>query len=145
MADRLISTPKILFQAPRFFAIKNWKKFQHYKHRNPPWIKLHQEIFTSTDWVMLADASKLLAVVCMVIASRLDGFVPNDPAYIKRVAYLNGDVDLAPLISCGFLIEVLAPASERKQLRTNADPETEYRGRDREENGLPTKKEEVIE
>jgi len=22
--------------------VKNWGKFQHYKDRNPPWIKLHR-------------------------------------------------------------------------------------------------------
>ena len=109
----------------KYYAIKNWRHFQHYKHRNPPWVKLHQEILTSADWVMLADASKLLAVVCMLVASRNDGKVPNDPAYIKRVAYLNGKVDLQPLIQCGFLINPLAVAINGKHLRTNADTETE--------------------
>ena len=32
-------------------TIKNWHKFQHYKDRNPPWIKLHYEILTRPDWV----------------------------------------------------------------------------------------------
>lgn len=107
----------------QYLYVKNWRKFQHYKHRNPPWIKLHREIFTSQDWVMLDDASKLLAVVCMVEAGKLDGMVPSEPAYLQRIAYLQKLPNLKPLIECGFLTEALADASESKQLRTNADPE----------------------
>lgn len=104
--------------------IKNWSKFQHYKDRNPPWIKLHCDIFTSEDWVMLADASKLLAVACMVIASKNNGCVPNDPHYIKRVAYLEELPNLKPLIDCGFLENMLADASDCKQDIADARPET---------------------
>lgn len=106
-----------------YYYVRNWRRFQHYKHRNPPWVKLHQEIFTSADWVTLADASKLLAVVCMVVAGKHEGRVPNDPAYIKRVAYLDSKPNLTPLIECGFLVKTLADASDCKQVRTNADPE----------------------
>lgn len=107
---------------PDFLTIKNWKKFQHYKNRNPPWIKLHYEIMTSPDWVMLADASKLLAVVCMMIASRNEGRVPNDPAYIRRVAYLDSLPNFKPLIDSGFFIE---SASRCKRMKADARPETE--------------------
>lgn len=102
--------------------VKNWEKFQHYKDRNPPWIKLHFEILASEDWVMLADASKLLMITCMMIASRNNGTIPNDPNYIKRVAYLDKLPNLTPLIECGFLINPLADAIT---LQADARPETE--------------------
>lgn len=111
--------------SPVRYRIRNWERFQHYKHRNPPWIKLHVEIFSSADWVMLDDASKLLAVACMVIAAKHDGCVPDAPDYIKRVAYLRATPNLKPLIACGFLEILQADASACKQLRTNAVPETE--------------------
>jgi len=111
--------------APKQYAIRNWRRFQHYKHRNPPWIKLHTEILSSEDFVVLDDASKLLAVVCMVIAAKHNGLVPAIPAYLKRVAYLDKEPNLKPLIECGFLVESLADDSVSKQLRTNADTETE--------------------
>lgn len=104
-----------------YLTVKNWEKFQHYKDRNPPWIKLHYEIMTSSDWVMLADASKLLAVVCMMIASRNNGQIPANPEYIKRVAYLDKAPNLTPLIECGFLINPLADAST---MQADARPET---------------------
>jgi len=104
------------------FEIANWKNFQHYKDRNPPWIKLHVEILTSKTWVMLDDASRCLAIASMVIASKNDGKIPNDPDYFKRVAYLN-NVNFKPLIDIGFLID----ASGCYQVLADARPE-ERRG-----------------
>lgn len=106
------------------FRVRNWTKYQHYKDRNPPWIKLHVEILSSEDWVTLDDASKLLAVVCMVIAAKGDGIVPDNPAYIQRVAYLSKCPDLKPLVACGFL-EPQADASECNHPLATARPEKE--------------------
>ncbi len=125
---------------PEAFAIKNWAKFQHYKDRNPPWIKLHVDIFASRDWVTLADASRLLAVVCMVVASRNNGQVPNDPDYIKRVAYLDRLPDLTPLIKCGFLINTLADASESNRSQADVRPEAEAYSTETEESHSPRAK-----
>lgn len=104
------------------FRIRNWRRFQHYKDRNPPWIKLHVETLSSEDWVTVDDASKLLAVVCMIIAAKNDGLVPNNPKYVRRVAYLNTDPDFGPLISCGFLEITQADAST---MLATARPEEE--------------------
>lgn len=87
-----------------YYEVRNWSEYQHYTDRNPPWIKLHYDLLTSPDWVMLADASRLLAVVCMLIASRHDGKVPADPGYVKRIAYLNKEPDFSKLVECGFLL-----------------------------------------
>ncbi len=105
-----------------FLKVRNWEQFQHYKDRNPPWIKLHFALLASEDWVTLDDASKLLAIVCMLVASRNGGMVPNNPAYLKRLAYLDTTPNLQPLISCGFLSKVLATASAPQ---ADARPETE--------------------
>ncbi|AYD02218.1 hypothetical protein [Neorhizobium sp. NCHU2750] len=115
-------------QAPQL-KVRNWEQFQHYKDRNPPWIKLHFALLASEDWVSVDDASKLLAVVCMLVASRNNGFVPNNPAYLKRVAYLDATPNLEPLISCGFLENTLADArpaqADDSAPQADARPETE--------------------
>lgn len=114
--------------------VRNWRKFQHYKDRTPPWIKLHWELLSSEDWVMLDDASKLLAVACMLIASRNEGLVPDNPAYIKRVAYLDKTPNLKPLIECGFLENPLADDSESKRKQADDTTETEaYREEEEKE------------
>lgn len=97
-----------------FYKIKNWQDFQHYKDRCPPWIKLHYELMTSKDWVKFDDASKLLAVVCMMLGSRSEGLIEDDLDYLQQVAHLRKKPDLKPLIDSGFLIltsDSLADAS----------------------------------
>lgn len=106
--------------------IRNWAKFQHYKDRNPPWIKLHVEILSSEDWVTLDDASKLLAIACMVIAAKHDGEVPDNPGYIKRVAYLEQLPNLEPLIECGFFEK---PQADASAMLADARPEKETQDR----------------
>jgi hypothetical protein len=101
--------------------VKNWRKFQHYSDRNPPWIKLHFEILSSRDWVTLDDASRVLAIACMLIASRNEGVVPADPDYVQRVAYLKKPPNFKPLIACGFL----EAASDCKPMLASACSETE--------------------
>jgi len=48
---------------------KNWKKFQHYNKRNPPWIKLHKGLLDDYDFQCLQDASKALAISLWLLAS----------------------------------------------------------------------------
>lgn len=106
------------------YRIKNWTRFQHYRDRNPPWIKLHVEILASADWVMLDDASKLLMIVCMIIGAKDAGVICDDEAYFRRVAYLCKTPNFRPLIECGFL-EPLADASNCEHVRATARPEKE--------------------
>jgi hypothetical protein len=59
--------------------IKNWEKFQHYKDRNPPWIKLHNELQNDPDWHELSgDAAKLLINLWMIASDySTDGSLPD--------------------------------------------------------------------
>jgi len=56
--------------------IKNWNKFQHFKDRKPPWVKLYRDLLDDIDWHELdAQASKVL-VMLWLIASEEDGNIP---------------------------------------------------------------------
>ena len=56
--------------------IKNWHKFQHFKDRKPPWIKLYRDILDDILWHELdSDAAKCL-VSFWLIASEHDGYLP---------------------------------------------------------------------
>lgn len=114
-------------------VVRNWTKFQHYRDRTPPWIKLHYELLTSPDWVMIDDASKLLAVVCMLVASRNEGRVPNNPAYLQKVGQLSQTPSFKALIDCGFLEDVAdastpladaIPRARSQEAETEAETET---------------------
>jgi hypothetical protein len=82
-------------------AITSWEKYQHYKKRNPPWIKLHSDILQSRMWVMMKDTERLLAVALMVLAARHHNAIPADTDYIKKVCYLE-HCNLKPLLDIGF-------------------------------------------
>jgi hypothetical protein len=51
------------------FKVKNWKTCQHYKKRNPPWIKLHRSTLDDLDFLKLPVASKALAPYLWLLAS----------------------------------------------------------------------------
>jgi hypothetical protein len=108
--------------------IHNWHEYQHYKDRNPPWIKLHRELMQSEDWVVWSDDSRLLAVVCMMLAARTkDGYVTLNPAYVKKVAYLDMDPDFRPLIETGFLEDV---EGDIESLKPKKSPAPKKKSRD---------------
>ena len=80
----------------------NWQEYQHYKDRAPPWIKLHFSILSSRHWIKLDESGKLLAIVCMMLASRNAGEVECDEEYIMAVGNLKKRPDFDALVDCGF-------------------------------------------
>ena len=47
--------------------IKNWAKFQHFKDRRPPWVKLYRDILDDPDWHELdAEAAKMLVMLWLL-------------------------------------------------------------------------------
>jgi hypothetical protein len=57
--------------------IRNWSKFQHFKDRKPPWVKLYRDILDDLQWHRLdAQAAKTL-VMLWLIASEDEGRLPD--------------------------------------------------------------------
>ena len=56
----------------------NWRKFQHYAKRNPPWIKLHRQLLDDREWQELEDGPARLLVELWLLGSEGDpgGSVP---------------------------------------------------------------------
>ncbi len=91
------------------YAIKNFSKFQHFKDRTPPWIKLYRDILDDPDWHDLqAEAAKVL-VMLWVIASEDEtkrGMLPEEKklAFRLRLSEKNLRIILSQLKN--FLIQV---------------------------------------
>lgn len=49
--------------------VKDWKKFQHFKDRTPPWIKLYRDILDDPDWHALSPECSKTLVMLWLIAS----------------------------------------------------------------------------
>ena len=56
--------------------IKNWKKFQHFKDRKPPWVKLYRDVLDDLEWYELDPLASKVLVMCWLIASEDDGRLP---------------------------------------------------------------------
>ena len=86
-----------------YISICKWEEYQHYSHRNPPWIKLHNKILDNYDYGCLQDASKLLLISLFMLASKTENHIPMDLEWIKSKATLKGKIDLEPLIKYSFI------------------------------------------
>lgn len=72
------------------YKVKNWHEFQHFKDRNPPWIKLHRSILERRDISAISDCSFRLLIMLWVLASEdkhKDGGLPSvdDIAFRTRL------------------------------------------------------------
>lgn len=57
--------------------IKNFAKFQHFKDRRPPWIKLYRDILDNMEWHELDGDSAKALVMLWLIASENSGQLPE--------------------------------------------------------------------
>lgn len=80
----------------KILSVKNFEKYQHYKNRLPPWIKLHLEILDDPSFLRLPDASKWHYVGLLLLASRHENAIPCDELYIKGRIGLTEKLDLTP-------------------------------------------------
>jgi hypothetical protein len=87
----------------QYLRVKNWEKFQHYKHRNPPWIKFHAELLANYDFSRLQDASKAHLVLIWLLASQTNNKIPNDPKWIQERIGSEKKPNTKLLIEQGFL------------------------------------------
>lgn len=121
-----------------YFRVRNWDRFQHYRKRNPPWIKLYTELLDDYEFACLSDASKLLAFCIFMLAARSSNKIPLDPDWIRNRAALKSMPDLEPLFNHGFIVRCQDASETLAQRKQDAMPETEQRqsrGEQTEEKG----------
>lgn len=57
--------------------IKNWHEYQHYKDRDPKWIKLYKKILDDPEWHKLDGQSAKVLVMLWLLASEEHGELPG--------------------------------------------------------------------
>ena len=107
-----------------FIRVRNWDKFQHYKKRNPPWVKLYSSVLDDYDYSCLQDASKLLFVLLPLLAAGTNNRIPADPRWLQHKLCLSEAPDLEPLFAIRF-IELIDASSVLASCKQVATPETE--------------------
>jgi hypothetical protein len=116
---------------------KNWVKFQHYKDRNPPWIKLHRDLLIDKEFMRLPLASKALAPLLWLLASEsVEGVFDADLDELEfrlRISQKELSEGIKPLITNGFFLDASTMLAVSLQ---DAIPETE-RETERETKYIP--------
>jgi hypothetical protein len=65
--------------------IKNWTKFQHFKDRRPPWVKLYRDILDDLEWHELDPLAAKVLVMLWLIASEDEGRIPDTKTLAFRL------------------------------------------------------------
>lgn len=130
-----------------YLKIKKWEDYQHYKDRNPPWIKLHVKILNDKKFISLSRASKCLLMLLWVLGSEEDGIIPNDVDELKFRFRDNtikqSEINL--LIDKGFLLRDNNMQADDSTLQADACLETETETEtDKKKKFIPPKVEDVI-
>ena len=86
-----------------YLKVKNFSKFQHYKDRRPPWIKLYISLLDDYEFLQLPDKTKWHTVAMFLLASQHDNRIPYDINFISARIGAEQPVDIDTLIKLGFL------------------------------------------
>jgi len=111
---------------------KNWDKFQHYRNRTPPWIKLHRDLLNDRAFALLPIASKALAPLLWLLASESEKGEINaeidDLVFRLHISEDEIKHGLEALIQRGFFIvasNTLAPCYQHASAEREGEGETE--------------------
>lgn len=89
-----------------YFSVKNYEKFQHYRDRNPVWIKYYNSLLEDYDFSKLPDASKAHLSAIWLLASRYQNRIPWDQNWIAARISATEKVNLEILESSGFINKI---------------------------------------
>jgi hypothetical protein len=113
----------------KFLAIKGFSKFQHYKDRRPPWIKLYSALLDDQEFMALPEAAQAQLMKLWILASQMGHPLQNDAKLLAGKIGTKGRFHLAELVAVGFLVpcpdtaSALLASAEDFASEPLADPE----------------------
>lgn len=69
----------------RWIVIPGWHRYQHYKNRMPPWIKLHASILYDDDVLKLTERQQGIYLKLLLAYSQAGGKVPATPSVVAQL------------------------------------------------------------
>ena len=113
--------------------IRNWSRFQHFKDRRPPWIKLYRDLLDDQEWHALdGDAAKML-IMLWLLASEKGGEIPDNKTISFRLRIPLEQVDIN-MISLRYHLDIIPSQkiSATDTPNSATDIEMPLRDRDRD-------------
>lgn len=89
----------------QFIHVQNFEKTQHYRYRNPPWIKQYKSLYDSQVFRALTLEHQAIYAHLQIIASRYGNQIPYDVPKLKELIGLPASkrLNLKPLIDANFI------------------------------------------
>lgn len=120
--------------------VRNWRKFQHYKKRRPPWIKLYLRLIDEdeddSNWLALTDSERgQLASIWLLAAVRGDRLLKDDPEWIARRIESSGPINLNRFVELGWLERDASKVASNVASNVALDLLSPERERERETEG----------
>jgi hypothetical protein len=103
----------------QYLRVKNFDKYQHYKKRNPPWIRLYYALLDDFQFLQLSDPAQLAYLKLILIASRTTNRFAADASYLKQVTRSRKTLPLKELLASGFVSA--SEISELSELSEGSD------------------------
>lgn len=122
--------------------VNRWDEFQHYRDRDPVWIKVYGRLLDDADFLALPEAAQAQLVKLWLVASRCRNQIRDDVTYL-RYALHSPKLHIELLVERGFLtrepvatgeqpastplakVERVASPHARPRARGEAETETE--------------------
>ena len=117
-----------------FFRVTNWDQYQHYKDRDPTWIKLYARLLDDYGFATLPDNSKWHLIGIFLLASKQGNRIPGDPRWVRKKIAARTRVDLQALLAAGFIEE--DASTTLAEAEQGASPEKESESEERREDSL---------
>src|SRR3990167_6367858 len=116
-----------------YFSVKDFSKFQHYKDRDPRWIKLYRYVLDDYGIGALPDASKAHLFAIWLLAARYQNRIPYDARWVGGKVQATEPVDLELLEKAGFIIKEQDDTLLLAEAYQNRDVEKRREEQSREE------------
>lgn len=87
----------------RFLKVRNFERFQHYRDRRPPWIKLYRDLWNDPRFFDLAESDRYFLISFFIIASQNDNKVPANEKWLKREMATQRAIPIEALVDSGWL------------------------------------------
>jgi hypothetical protein len=98
----------LLGETMNYLEIRNWSRYQHYKDRRPPWVKLHVDVLTDEKLTALDVPTRLLALLLLAVAANRDNKIPHDARWLAVETNMPASQvkrALATLLATRYLVE----------------------------------------
>lgn len=122
----------------QYFSVRNWDKYQHYKDRSPPWIKLHNSLLDDPDFDELNDSERYHLLAIWMLASRTNNRMKYDKKWLSRKISATSQINIEKLLKLRFIQLIQEDANCYQDASMMLDLEEERRDREETEERITT-------